>query len=102
MIDSGYSEEFLAWMSTLGAHPDWHKDVLKNSLGRFMFEAWQAGRQEYIEAQKPACTLYKILLTGACHEWGVSVKAGEFSTTEGFPSEAKAREWAEVNGYRVV
>lgn len=106
MLDSGYSEEFEAWIverySRNGTKDWWVEDVLENSLGRFMFEAWQAGRQGLTEAQKPGCTLYKILLTGACYEWGVASSSGEFSTTEGFPSEAKAREWAETHGYRVV
>ena len=62
MIDSGYSEEFLKWMeeryNASGSKVWWIREVLENSLGRFMFEAWQAGRQEYLEARKqepPKC-----------------------------------------------
>lgn len=55
MIDNGYSEEFLDWMSTLGAHPEWHKDVLENSLGRFMFQAWQAGRRSVVVEMPGLC-----------------------------------------------
>lgn len=105
MIDRGYSEEFLKWMeeqyNASGSKVWWIREVLENILGRFMFEAWQAGRQELIEAQKPECKLYKILLTSRSYEWGVSSTSGEFSTTEGFASEAEATEWAEAHGCRV-
>lgn len=54
MIDSGYSEEFLAWMNarynTAESKAWWVREVLENSLGRFMFEAWQASRANLVIA----------------------------------------------------
>lgn len=91
-------EEFEAWFKTVYKRDAGERNgpLYMDITASTSWTAWHASRDQYFEALKPECCVYKIQLTGSAHEWAVS------GTTMGFATEAEARKWAKDNGYRVT
>lgn len=92
-----HREEFEAWFKSVYKRHAGKRNgnLYMDYVASTSWVAWHASRDEYFEALKPECCVYRIQVKGSLHEWAVS------GTTVGFPTEAEARKWARDNGYRV-